>query len=252
MHRMLLLACLCLAAAPASAAPSSDFLSDKQGGTVEIRFLGHASLLFLHGAQTVYVDPVSKYADYASLPKADLVLVTHGHGDHLDLDAISAVRKTDTVVLLPPSCAGRVEGGTALRVDETAGPYAGYAAGKFESGVAVVATHAYNRLHERAPGKPYHPRGEGNGYLFNLGLLMIYVAGDTEDIPELKDSAGVDIAFLPMNLPYTMTPKMAATASRTLRPRIVYPYHYGETDPQELVKELAGENSIEVRIRDLR
>lgn len=236
--------CLCLTAAPAFAAPAPPAVDTFPAGegSLEIRFLGHGTLMLSHAGRTIHVDPVRQYADYATLPKADLVLVTHGHGDHLDPAGLATVRRAETVVVLPPACAGQVAGGT---------PLANGQSGTF-AGIAVRAVPAYNRVHEREPGKPFHPRGEGNGYVVTLGPLRVYVAGDTEDVPEMKDLRDIDIAFLPMNLPYTMTPAMAAAAARLFRPKILYPYHYGETDPQELVKELAGETGIEVRVRDLR
>jgi len=116
----------------------------------------------------------------------------------------------------------------------------------------VTAVPAYNLVHERSPGVPFHPRGQGNGYVMTFGDKRVYVAGDTENVPEMKALAGVDIAFLPMNLPYTMTPEMAADAARTIRPGILYPYHYGETDTSRLVELLRDRKEIEVRIRRMR
>jgi len=103
----------------------------------------------------------------------------------------------------------------------------------------------------RSEGMPYHPKGDGNGYLITFGELRVYVAGDTEDTPEMRALKDVDVAFLPMNLPYTMTPEMVAEAAKAFRPRILYPYHFGETDTNQLVMLLAGEEGIEVRVRDL-
>ena len=120
-----------------------------------------------------------------------------------------------------------------------------------ECGIGVEAVPAYNLVHMRS-GNPYHPKGNGNGYILTFGELRVYVAGDTENTPEMKALEDIDIAFLPMNLPYTMTPEMVADAARAFRPRILYPYHYGNTDPQELVRLLRDEPDIEVRIRDLK
>ena len=106
-------------------------------------------------------------------------------------------------------------------------------------------------MHERSPGMPYHPKGEGVGYIITFGDKRVYVAGDTENTPEMKALKSIDIAFLPMNLPYTMTPEMVADAARAFRPAILYPYHYGQTDPQKLVDLLKGEKGIDVRIRQL-
>jgi L-ascorbate metabolism protein UlaG (beta-lactamase superfamily) len=119
-------------------------------------------------------------------------------------------------------------------------------------GIKIEAVPAYNILHKRPNGEPFHPKGRGNGYLLTFGDTRVYVAGDTENIPEMKRLRDIAVAFLPMNLPYTMTPEMVAEAARWFRPKILYPYHYGETDTSELVKLLEGEKDIEVRIRDLR
>jgi L-ascorbate metabolism protein UlaG (beta-lactamase superfamily) len=120
------------------------------------------------------------------------------------------------------------------------------------AGVQVHVVPAYNLVHVRDSGEPFHPKARDNGYVLTLAGLKVYVAGDTENTPEMKALEGIDVAFLPMNLPYTMTPEMVADAARAFRPRILYPYHYGDTDPQQLVDLLAGEDGVEVRVRDLR
>ena len=208
-------------------------------GPLKITFVGHGSLAFAFGGKVIHVDPVSQEADYAKMPKADVILVTHGHGDHLDPQAIAAIRKPATVLVLPPSCAARVTGGTVMKNGDV----------RTVEGLNVEAVPAYNVVHVRAPGQPYHPRGEGNGYVIAFGDKRVYVAGDTENIPEMKALKDVDVAFLPMNLPYTMTPEMVADAARAFRPGILYPYHFGQTDTSQLVKLLAGEKGIEVRVR---
>ncbi|MFC1791286.1 MBL fold metallo-hydrolase, partial [Gemmatimonadota bacterium] len=110
---------------------------------------------------------------------------------------------------------------------------------------------AYNIVHMRSEGQPYHPKGSGNGYLITFGDLRVYVGGDTENTPEMKALRDIDVAFLPMNLPYTMTPEMVADAALAFRPRILYPYHFGQTDTGELIRLLAGEEGIEVRVREM-
>jgi L-ascorbate metabolism protein UlaG (beta-lactamase superfamily) len=107
-------------------------------------------------------------------------------------------------------------------------------------------------VHQRDSGEPFHPKGQGNGYVIAFGDQRVYVAGDTENTPEMKALKGIDIAFLPMNLPYTMTPEMVADAARAFRPRILYPYHYGDTNPNLLVRLLDGEKGIEVRVRSMK
>jgi len=218
-------------------------------GDLAITFLGHGSLLFAFDGMTIAVDPYAKVADYALLPKADLILVTHEHGDHLDMAAIQAIRTDRTAVAANPAAAGKMPGALIMNNGDTKifpGPAKG------SRGIRVTAVPAYNLIHDRSPGVPFHPKGQGNGYVLSFGDKRVYVAGDTENVPEMKALAGVDVAFLPMNLPYTMTPEMAADAARMIRPKILYPYHFGETDTSRLIGLLRGEKGIEVRIRRMK
>ena len=210
-------------------------------GELKITFVGHGTLMFTFGGKVIHVDPVSREADYSEMPKADLVLVTHEHGDHLDPQAIAAIRKEVTAVLLPEKCASAVPGGTVMRNGDV----------RTIGGLEIEAVPAYNIVHKRPSGEPFHPPGDGNGYVITFGDKRVYVAGDTENIPELKALEDIDVAFLPMNLPYTMTPEMAADAAKAFRSAILYPYHYGQTDTSELTRLLAGEEDIEVRIRQM-
>ena len=236
-----LLAAIGAVAGAAPAAASADTFPTPEG-TLTLTFLGHGTLRFSLGAAEVYVDPVSRYGNFAAMPKADLVLVTHQHGDHLDAAAIEALRKPGTVVVATKACTEKLPGATVLANGES-GTWAG---------VRVEAVPAYNLEHKRPDGTPFHPRGDGNGYVLTLGGKRIYVAGDTENIPEMALLKDIDIAFLPMNLPYTMTPEMAAAAARAFRPKILYPYHFGDTDPQKLVDLLKDLPAVEVRVRDLK
>ncbi|MCL4807401.1 MAG: MBL fold metallo-hydrolase [Thermoanaerobaculia bacterium] len=211
-------------------------------GDLEVTFVGHGSLCFRFAGKVLHVDPYGKLADYSTLPKADVVLITHAHGDHLDPAALAAVLTPATKLVVAPACAGKFEGATVLRNGEAT----------TVEGVPVQAVPAYNLVAKRPDGSPFHPKGEGNGYVVTFGTTRVYVAGDTENVPEMKALEGVDVAFLPMNLPYTMTPEMVADAARAFRPRILYPYHFGETDPQRLVSLLADEKGIEVRVRKMR
>ena len=212
------------------------------GGDLTITFVGHGTLMFGWQGKTIHVDPWSREADYTRMPKADLILITHEHRDHLDPAALAAVRKEKTVVLLPPKCAAAVAGGTVLRNGETT----------TAAGLRIEAVPAYNILSKRPTGEPYHPKGDGNGYVLTFADKRVYIAGDTENVPEVKALKDVDIAFLPMNMPYTMTPALVADAARAIRPRILYPYHYGDADPAELAKLLAGDAGIEVRVRRMK
>jgi L-ascorbate metabolism protein UlaG (beta-lactamase superfamily) len=211
-------------------------------GDLEITFLGHGSLMMTVGGKTIHVDPYAEVADYGALPKADLVLVTHEHSDHLDSKAIKAVLKPDTVIIASKTCAGKLPNALTMANGDT----------RNALGLPIEAIPAYNIAHTRPDGNPYHPKGSGNGYIVTFGDKRVYIAGDTENTPEMKALKTIDVAFLPMDLPYTMTPEMVADAARAFRPKILYPYHYGDTDTSILVKLLQEEKGIEVRIRRMK
>jgi L-ascorbate metabolism protein UlaG (beta-lactamase superfamily) len=217
-----------------------DVIATSQG-ELKITFIGHGTLMFEFGGKVIHLDPVGGEADYAELPKADLILVTHEHGDHLDLEAIGLLKKPATDIILTQAGADKAKMGTVLRNGESA----------FKQGTKIEALAAYNIVQMRSPGNPFHPRGQGNGYILTFGDKRVYIAGDTENTPEMKALRSIDVAFLPMNIPYTMTPEMVADAARAFKPRILYPYHYGDTDPQKLVNLLKSNPEIEVRIRAL-
>jgi L-ascorbate metabolism protein UlaG (beta-lactamase superfamily) len=210
-------------------------------GKLEITFIGHGTLMFKFNGKIIHIDPVSREADYTLLPKADLVLVTHEHGDHLDPEVLNLIKKENTKLALTEKCYQKIEAGIVMKNGET----------KTFNGIKVEAVPAYNLVHKRDNGKPFHPKGEGNGYVVTFGDKKVYVAGDTENIPEMKSLKNIDIAFLPMNLPYTMTPEMVADAARAFTPKILYPYHYGNTDTNKLVSLLKDLKDVEVRIRRL-
>jgi L-ascorbate metabolism protein UlaG (beta-lactamase superfamily) len=244
MRRRILFLGIALAATAAYAA-APGFEKDvvkTSAGDLEITFLGHGSLSFAFGGKVIHVDPYGKLADYATLPKANLVLITHAHGDHLDPTALAAIRTAETAVVVSPSCEGKVEGAVVMRNGEA----------RTVAGIPISAVAAYNLAHKRQDGTPFHPKGQGNGYVLTFGDTRVYVAGDTENVPEMKELKDVAIAFLPMNLPYTMTPEMVADAAKAFQPRVLYPYHYGDTDTQKLLTLLAGDKAIEVRIRKMK
>jgi len=211
-------------------------------GDLKITFIGHGTLIFAFGGKIIHVDPFSEMADYNKLPKADIILLTHEHRDHLDLKALNSVRTEKTIIVLTKTCAKQVEGGIVMDNGDV----------KTVEGLKVEAVPAYNIIHKRDTGQPFHPKGIGNGYIITFGDKRIYVAGDTENIPEMKELKGIDIAFLPMNLPYTMTPEMVADAAKAFKPKILYPYHFGETDTSKLLDLLKTTKKIEVRIRKMR
>ena len=210
-------------------------------GDLTITFIGHGTLMMQWKGKTVHIDPVGNYADYTKLPKADLILVTHDHGDHLDVGAIKTLSKDGTEVILTKQCAEKYTEGKIIKNGES---------GIF-SGIKVEAVPAYNIKNVRSPGNPYHPKGVGNGYVLHFGNKKVYVAGDTENIPEMANLKDIDIAFLPMNLPFTMTPEMVVEAVKLFHPKILYPYHYGKTDVNQLLELMKSQTGTEVKIRKL-
>jgi L-ascorbate metabolism protein UlaG (beta-lactamase superfamily) len=205
------------------------------GGDLKITFIGHGTLMLTYAGKVIHADPVSMYADYATLPKADLILVTHEHGDHLDIKAIQAASTANTVIIVNPSSAKNLPNCIVLKNGED----------RTVSGIKVEAVPAYNLE------KPFHPKGNGNGYILTFGDKRVYIAGDTENVAEIKALKNIDVAFLPMNQPYTMTPEQVAEVAKAMQPKVLYPYHFGNTDTGKLVDLLKDEKGIEVRIRNL-
>ena len=217
-------------------------MSSRPGqGISTITFIGHGTLMFTFGGKVIHVDPVGQYADYAKLPKADLILITHEHRDHLDPKAVEMLRQPGTQIVLTRAAAGQMPGDLVMTNGET----------KTVAGLTIEAVPAYNLVHKRENGEPFHPKGQGNGYVITFGDKRVYVAGDTENTPEMKALKNIDIAFLPMNLPYTMTPEMVADAARAFKPKILYPYHFGKTDTARLAALLQAHPEIEVRLRPM-
>lgn len=211
------------------------------GGDLEITFIGHGTLIFNYNGKIIHVDPNSKLADYSTLPKADIILITHHHGDHLDPKAIENIRTKKTEILLTKLCFEQIKEGTVMNNGDI----------KTVKGIEIEAVPAYNIEHKRDNGEPFHPKGTCNGYVITFGNKKVYIAGDTENIPEMKSLKNINIAFLPMNLPYTMSPEMAADAAKSFKPKILYPYHFGGTDLNkfsDLMKDVPG---IEVRLRKM-
>ncbi len=210
-------------------------------GNLKITCIGHGTLMFTFNGKIIHIDPVSREADYSRMPKADMILITHEHGDHLDPEAIKFIRKEDTEIVLTKICSESIAGGIIMQNGDV----------RTVQGLKIEALPAYNIVHMRSGNTPYHPKGRGNGYVITFGDTRVYVAGDTENTPEMKQLKDIDIAFLPMNLPYTMTPEMVADAAKALKPKILYPYHYGRTNTSKIVDLLKDVKDIEVRIRKL-
>jgi len=208
---------------------------------LEITFIGHGTIIFTFQDKVIHLDPWSDLADYNQLPKADIVLITHEHHDHLDLNAIEGIKKEDTLVVLTELCSEKIDTGLIMKNGDV----------QTLKDMIIEAVPAYNIQHKRDNGQHFHPKGAGNGYILTFGELRVYVAGDTENIPEMKDIEKIDIAFLPMNLPYTMTPEMVADAAKMVKPKILYPYHFGNTDTNQLIELLKDQKELEVRIRKM-
>ncbi len=208
------------------------------GNKLSITFLGHASLVLDWNGTVVYVDPVSQYGPFTALPKADLVLVTHEHGDHFDPKAIAAVSKNGTRLVANERVVGLLKKGEALSNGQT---WEGLK-------MKIEAVPAYNTTKGR---EGFHPKGRDNGFVLTLGAKRVYIAGDTEDIPEMAALKHIDIAFLPVNQPYTMTPAQAVKAALMFKPGILYPYHLGNTDMNALKAAFKDVKGIEVRYRNM-
>ncbi|MBM3305077.1 MAG: MBL fold metallo-hydrolase [Candidatus Aminicenantes bacterium] len=242
MKMILVLALMGLGFAGVAAASKSEKdIIPTSAGDLEITFLGHGTLMMTFGGKTIHVDPYGEVADYGRLPQADLILVTHDHYDHMCLESIGRILRPDTKLVGSGTCAGKLRDAAIMRNGET----------RTVMGLRIEAVPAYNIVHKRPDGGPWHPKGEGNGYVVTFGDKRVYIAGDTENIPEMKGLKDIDVAFLPMNLPYTMTPGMVAEAAGWIRPKILYPYHFGDTDTSALVRLLKNEKDIEVRIRKM-
>ena len=201
-----------------------------------IHFIGHGTLMLEYDGLVIHVDPVGRYADYTKLPKADIILVTHQHQDHLDKGAIALIKKENTDIILDKTSQGMLGFGRIMANGDTL----------TIKDIKITAIPAYNTTKGR---DKFHPKGRDNGYVLEIGGKRVYIAGDTEDIPEMKRLKDIDTAFLPMNQPYTMTAKQLTNAVKVIKPRIVYPYHYGDSDLSSLPQLLKGIKGVELRIR---
>jgi L-ascorbate metabolism protein UlaG (beta-lactamase superfamily) len=231
--RLLAAALLVPAALLAAAAPEK---FSTEAGTLELTPIQHASLMIQAGGKVLYVDPAQ--GSYDGLPQADYILITDIHGDHMVPDLVAKLKKPGTVILAPAAVAEKVPGATVISNGQT----------KSIGNFTVEAIPMYN-LKPAANGTLYHPKGRGNGYIVTYGGKRFYFSGDTEGIPEMRALRNIDVAFVCMNLPFTMTPEAAADAVKAFHPAIVYPYHYRGQDTQVFAKALQG-TGIDVRLRD--
>lgn len=219
----------------------SDTITARDGSEFTLTFFKHASLAITVGEHHIYVDPVGANADYAALPKADIVLVTHSHYDHLDTAAVEKILTPDTEVVCDRTSAESLKMNCNTMRPGSVATLCDY--------VKIEATAAYNTTQGHTQ---FHPKNrEDCGYILTIGGTRIYIAGDTEPTSEMKQLKNIDIAFLPVNQPYTMTVDQAVEAVKMIRPAIFYPYHYGEveekTDIDRLVRELEGVTEVRVR-----
>ncbi len=220
--------------------PFDSAVFDTTKGPLKITFIGHASLMINFDNKVIQIDPVSKIADYTKLPKADLILITHHHGDHLDPIALEPLRTSTTRIICTTLCAPKLTDGEIIAN--------GGHKEVFQIGIDAVP--AYNIVHKREDGTLFHVKGEGNGYILTFANKRVYIGGDTENIPEMKELKDIDVAFLPMNLPYTMTPEMLVDAAKLFSPKILYIYHFfpDKTDFPGLIAMFKDNKTTELRI----
>ena len=210
-------------------------------GDIEILPILHGSLRLDFDGKIYYVDPYGK-GDYSQAPLADVILVTDIHGDHLDPATIATLSKDTTILVVPAAAQGEanVAHEVVMQNGET----------REIDGVQVEALPMYNLHRGPEPGKLYHDKGRGNGYILTLGDRRIYIAGDTACTDEMKALTDIDVAFVPMNLPYTMPPEEAAECVRAFKPKIVYPYHYRGSDLSVFTAALQDVPEVEIRVRE--
>ena len=216
----------------------TDVFKTKSGKAVTFHALTHASIRIQYDGKDIEIDPVTKLGnktiDYASMPKADYLLVTHEHFDHFNKDAIKLLSGAQTRFITNQRCADMYGSGEVMKNGDKL---------QIADDFTVEAVPAYNTSEGRTQ---FHPKGRDNGYILTIDGLRIYIAGDTEDIPEMSAIKDIDIAFLPCNQPYTMTQDQLINAARIVKPKVLFPYHYGQTDVSVIAGQLEG---IDVRIR---
>ena len=217
-----------------------DTFTTKSGKTVKIHALVHASMRIEYDGKEIEIDPVTKLGDktinYAAMPKADYIFITHEHFDHLDTAAIKLLTGDNTRLITNQSCAEMLGCGTVMANGDVL---------QLADDFTVEVVPAYNTTEGHLQ---FHPKGRDNGFILTLDGLRIYIAGDTEDIPEMADIKDIDVAFMPCNQPYTMTIEQLVNAAHIIKPRVLFPYHYGQTDVMG-IPSLLENDGIEVRIR---
>jgi L-ascorbate metabolism protein UlaG (beta-lactamase superfamily) len=245
-------------AAPPKAAPAVTDTFTTPAGELTVTPIHHATMLLRLAGKAIYIDPVAEGASYEGLPKADWVFVTDIHGDHMDPAGLAKVKKDDTVVVAPPAVNEKMPAGVVMKNGDT------HDFGTFK----VEAVPMYNLTRGPSAGKLFHDKGRGNGYVFTFGGAAaktaaggaksdagaqpsrLYVSGDTECIPEMKALKNIDIAFVCMNLPYTMPPAEAAACVNAFKPHVLFPFHYKGSNLDELSSAVKPESHVEIRKRE--
>lgn len=222
-------------------APTIDRMETSKG-ELGIRPIRHATLALIWQGQTILVDPVGETNLYEGLSATALILITDIHGDHLSVRTVEQLASPQTRLVVPPAVAEKLPGALLARtVVLTNGQSTNL------NGIVIEAVPMYNTSQDRSQ---YHPKGRGNGYVLTVADKRLYISGDTEDIPEMLALKDIDVAFICMNLSYTMSVDQAARAVSAFRPKVVYPYHYRGSDLEKF-KSLVGTNAnLEIRIRD--
>jgi L-ascorbate metabolism protein UlaG (beta-lactamase superfamily) len=240
---VLLLTSLPLAFAAAAPNHQADVVETSKG-PLRITPLFHGSVMLEFDGKVIHVDPWSQ-ADYTGIPKADLIVITHTHADHMDAALLKTLRKESTILVGPPAVTDTLNG--------TVGDTDAISNGEKKSflGIEIEGVPMYNLKLGSGPGKPFHHKGIGNGYILSFGDTRVYFSGDTECVPEMKALTNISVAFVAMNPPRTMPPVEAAACVAAFRPKIVYPYHYRGQNTQEFADALKSTPGVEVRLRKL-
>ena len=227
-----------LAASAMIAAPAPVQVFQTSAGPVEITPIYHASAMIKAGGDTIYIDP-ARPGNISGLRPANLILITDIHRDHMDTEYIATLSDQNTEIIAPAAVQETVTGAKVLSNGESIQWHHW----------KITALPMYNIHHLTPNGQPYHPKGRGNGYVLSYGGKNFYFAGDTEGTPEMLALRDIDVAFVPMNLPYTMSPEEAAAAVKAFKPKIAIPYHYRGQDLQKFADALRG-SGVEVRLLD--
>ena len=216
-----------------------DVFKTKRGKIIKFHALMHASIRMEYDGKEIEIDPVlklrDKTVDYGKMPKADYIFVTHEHMDHFDKEAIKQLTKDGTQLITNKRCGDMLGYGEIMVNGQCS----------MVNEIKVEAVPAYNTTEAN---QKFHPKGRDNGFILTIDGLRIYIAGDTEDIPEMADIKDIDIAFMPCNQPFTMTPEQLVKAAKVVKPKVLFPYHYGGTNVSG-IPELLKAEGIDVRIR---